>query len=69
MTCRSSRIGRSGDQRTDRGWFLERQGAGYLVGFHSMKGGFGERELFSDRFEACAPFIVRHIRSVVENAA
>jgi len=59
----------SGDQRTDRGWFFEPEGAGYLVGYHSTKGEFGERELFSDRFEACAAFIVRHIRAVAQNAA
>ncbi|MBV8979223.1 MAG: hypothetical protein JO261_07110 [Alphaproteobacteria bacterium] len=54
----------SEDQRTSPAWAFEHKGAEYCV--HLAPG--GERLSFTDRYKACAEFVVRQILSIARHA-
>jgi hypothetical protein len=53
--------GWSEDKRTSQGWYFLREGDRFVVGFYPT----GPRNVFDDRFEACATFIVHEMQELM----
>ena len=58
----------SADKRTSSGWYVE-DGAPALVGYYDPQIGRSREELFTDRWQACAQFIIRELESMREQTA